>query len=118
MRRVRAGAIDAMLALAAAGCAGCGPPDGPPCDADPLTVEIGSAGTSGEGFVAIDHDGQDVPLIHGSQGGFHLWMHVRAENACPRAVELDQRAYDAGEDRQLYLARVHVELHDGFLPSA
>jgi hypothetical protein len=60
--------------------AGCGGPAivGPP------GVEIG---TGSDHFVALA-DGDTVPIIHGIQGGYHVWGAVRARGVDPSGLRL------------------------------
>ena len=60
-------------------CAGCGA-----SFAGPPEVELG---TGGDRFVAI-HDGDTVAIVHGIQGGYHVWGAVRARYLDPRALRL------------------------------
>jgi len=43
-------------------------------------LEIGSASAAGLGFLPV-LDGDDVELIPGSQGGFHVWTGLRVKGA-------------------------------------
>lgn len=67
-----------VLLLSVCGCL-CQPPDGQPGDcvsssgSSPLVVLGGGA----DGFLPIV-EGDALPLVHGTQGGSHVWMAVRA----------------------------------------
>ena len=71
-----------MLAATAAAPPGCSSvPDSYP---GPPIVELGS--TAGE-FRPLS-DGAAVAIVHGSQGGYHVWGAVRAQNVDPREVRI------------------------------
>jgi hypothetical protein len=60
-------------------------PDDVAADAGEPLLEIG---TGRDGFVAL-HDGDELELIHGPQGGYHLWGAVRARNLAPAELTID-----------------------------
>ncbi len=71
------------LFLAALLCA----PLGLGCDVDgeepPVgseALQVGGADYQGTGFVELT-DGQDVELVPGAQGGYHVWLNVRVHGA-------------------------------------
>ncbi|HTM19602.1 MAG TPA: hypothetical protein VL172_03815 [Kofleriaceae bacterium] len=66
----------AIVLLLAPGCAG-QEDHPPPGDAE---LYAGSAAQDGTGFVEVS-DGQEVELIPGAQGGFHVWINVRVHAA-------------------------------------
>jgi hypothetical protein len=107
-----AGAI-ALATLAACGGGGGGwgggDGDGEP-DASAPTAELvlGSASADHRQFVAID-DGDDVPLIPGSQGGFHVWTGLRVRGATG-TLHLERQARRVSDDELVLLATT-VELH-------
>ena len=101
MRRARAVLVAGALALAACGGDGPGEPIAP--DAAPVgDAEIVLGGASGDDgtFVAVE-DGDDLPLVGGAQGGFHVWTGVRVRGASGR-LRLDRLARRAS-DGQLVL---------------
>jgi hypothetical protein len=70
-RPLRALSLASLLGLVASACAEAGP--GP----DPLEPRL-EVGTGTVRFEALE-DGAEVPLTKGAQGGWHLWIAVRAE---------------------------------------
>jgi hypothetical protein len=65
----------ALLAVAFLGtCSGCGTEPKEERRAGNAVAELGT----GEASFELLEDGQLVPLIAGSQGGFHVWMSFRA----------------------------------------
>jgi hypothetical protein len=78
LRSPRAARLSA-LALALAGCGGAGEagPDGAPDgSAGSAELRVGSTTEDGSGFVPAD-GGDDVALVAGAQGGFHVWTGAR-----------------------------------------
>jgi hypothetical protein len=78
-----------VVALAASSAAGC--LDGTP-PIEPLHMEVGSAvPEEGVSFVVVE-DGTQVPLVPGSQGGFHVWLGMRVRGISGRLyVEREAR---------------------------
>jgi hypothetical protein len=66
-----------LTALLLASVLGCGQEPGP---SGPGEVEAGSAAADGSGFIEVV-DGDQVELIPGAQGGFHVWINVRVHGA-------------------------------------
>ncbi len=78
-----------LLALLAPACGA--EEDPPPPDGE---LEAGSAAFDGTGFVDIT-DGQEVELIPGAQGGFHVWLAVRVHGTAGELyVRHDARVVD------------------------
>ena len=73
-----------MLCLVLAGCEG-----GPPL------VEIGTGISQFEPL----EDGQSMPLIAGAQGGWHLWIAVRARGVDPSGVRMAIVSYPQETER-------------------
>jgi hypothetical protein len=71
-----------LLAAAVGIAAGCG--SGPVSFPGPPELELG---TGYDQFVAVA-DGDPVEIIHGLQGGYHIWGSVRARYLDPRQLEL------------------------------
>lgn len=84
-RLARAGVVLGVLAVPLVGGCALGGPE--------PTVEIGTGESS---FQALT-EGQDVPLILGVQGGYHVWMSLRATELDPDKVWLDVRTEVNGE---------------------
>jgi len=55
---------------------------------------IGGASDSGETFTSLEGCPQ-VHIIHGPQGGFHIWISVRVRNVSPKKAEIHVRMEDA-----------------------
>lgn len=80
MRRARVRI--ASGALAAALVAGCAREEPPPRE---IAIELGTGEWRFEPLV----DGQEVRMIHGAQGGWHVWTSVRAADLDPDRVRLE-----------------------------
>ncbi len=52
--------------------------------AGPPTADVGGGVDQ---FITL-HDGDSVPIIHGLQGGYHVWGSVRAANVDPSGLAL------------------------------
>ena len=91
----------AAIALALSGCA----------EVEP-TLELG---TGDRGFEPIE-DGQDLPMIEGAQGGWHLWISLRTRGLDPEdaRVELAVSPLEAGRPRQTRILTADLEPHDGY----
>jgi hypothetical protein len=79
-----------LAALALAGCSDPGRPsssDAEPCSA--LSVELGTGPEDGRGYLPLA-DGQRAPLVHGSQGGFHVWSNLRARDLCSTRLRIER----------------------------
>lgn len=100
----------AGLLLAAATASGCSTADPPGSTlgtiADPLNA--------GSAFVPLSA-GQDVTLVEGAQGGFHVWMKFRV-GLSPRLVSMEKRAYRASDNQLVLLAYTPVSI--GSAPGA
>ncbi len=101
MRAWQAWGAAAATALAACGGGGLGPvaPDAAPSSA---AVVLGGASDDGGQFVAVE-DGADLPLIAGSQGGFHVWTGLRIQGAAGM-LRLEREARRVSDDKLVLLA--------------
>ena len=97
------GAIASAIALAA--CGGGGGGDEPDASAG-VELVLGSASADRMQFVAID-DGDDVPLIPGAQGGFHVWTGLRVRGASG-TLYLERQARRVSDDQLVLLATTVV----------
>ncbi len=94
-------AHNAFIGLTLAALCACGggenepPPPDPPLDG---ALMLGSAAATGSGFVDIT-DGDEVELVPGAQGGFHIWTTLRVK----------------GTSGELFLAREARQVSDGTL---
>jgi hypothetical protein len=95
-------AIATMIALAACGGGG-GETDGPEPVAE---LVLGSASTDHMQFVAVE-DGDDVPLIPGSQGGFHVWTGLRVRGMSG-TFHLERQARRVSDDQLVLLGTTVV----------
>jgi hypothetical protein len=92
------------IALFACG-GGCGPGD------PGVELVLGSASEDRTRFVEVE-DGADVPLVPGSQGGFHVWTGVRVRGAAG-ILHLDRVARRISDDAIILRASTYVmELPD------
>lgn len=68
------------------------------CAGGPASLELG---TGAEAFGSIE-DGQDLPMIEGAQGGWHVWVAAHAESIDPDGARFSVVAYpeEAGRPRQ------------------
>lgn len=89
--------LAALLALVA-----CGGDGGAPGEA---AVELGT----GEWEMVPLGDGEDVQLVLGSQGGYHVWASVRAEGIDPDDVMLAVETQPADESLPPERSRVEVD---------
>lgn len=87
----------ALIALAVGALAGCG---GPPIDPPPPPPQYGALSIGGgpedgtSGYVILT-PGQDVTLVPGAQGGFHVYLNVRVDAKSmntDRALYIDRKA--------------------------
>ena len=88
----RAAALFFLLALSACSPA---PTVTAPCGEGEPELLLGAANMAGVGFFSLA--GQDkLPLIHGPQGGFHVWLQLRARGLCADGAVL-QRSTRRGD---------------------
>jgi len=98
-----------VTTLAVVGCAG--PPSGPPGTTTPTPgTSSTSAGTPAtlaiEGFT----DGQDVTLVEGAQGGFHVWMQYAVRDLPAGTVTLERSAHRVSDDAVVLVYRGDVDI--------
>jgi hypothetical protein len=75
----------AFLLIALPCCSSSAPFDS--CGVDEPFLDIGSAPVDGSTFLPVE-EGQPVELIHGPQGGFHVWLQLRTRNLCPEHLTM------------------------------
>lgn len=82
------------------------------CESGPPIVEVGTGTATFEPL----EDGQSVPLIEGAQGGWHVWVSIRARGVDPTDVKLDVITYprEAGRPRQTRLHALDLTARDGW----
>ena len=68
---------------------------------DGATITIGGADELGLDFVSFD-DGAARPLVFGSQGGFHVWMHLSGTGLCEGSVIVETRVFDPDGEMVLF----------------
>lgn len=83
------------------------------CEGGPPLVEVGT-GTAR--FEPLE-DGQSTPLIAGAQGGFHLWVAVRARGLDPSGVRVEVVTYplEAERPKQTTYHTLALEMREGWL---
>lgn len=83
----------AGFVLALSGCGGTPLSPGPDLAPAPEPVAI-EVGAPADGGIAPLVDGQDVTLVEGAQGGFHVWLAYRVRGvAAGSTIELDREAF-------------------------
>jgi len=90
------------IALAACGGGGAGEPDAGPVP----ELVLGSASADKTRFLAVD-DGDDVPLVPGAQGGFHVWTGLQVRGATGM-LHLERQARRVSDDELVLLATTVV----------
>ncbi len=103
--------------IAVAACGGPAPPAPPP--ASSLALELG-APTAAGGFAPLLPN-QDVTLVEGAQGGFHVWMKYRVRGMSAQPTELERTAHRASDGvivlRTMSVADVGAPDADGWFES-
>jgi hypothetical protein len=93
-----------LLTVAFACLLGCGaahpptppPPVTPAPTSESARLELGGADAMGH-WLALT-DGEDVTLVEGAQGGFHVWLKYRVEGMTPGSARLDRTAHRLADD--------------------
>jgi hypothetical protein len=85
--------IFALLALTLAAC-GAPPPDRMPAPPAVATLALGTGDASG--FVAFSNQ-QDVTLVEGAQGGFHVWVRYQYDGVPGGSAHLARSAHRVGD---------------------
>jgi hypothetical protein len=89
------------IAIAFAGCGGPGQPPPPTMQAQvELSDQNGAPVT----------DGQDVTLVAGAQGGFHVWLSYRVEGMAAGEVVLERTAHRLSDDQLVLRSSTTIEL--------
>jgi hypothetical protein len=96
----------------AAFLAGCGgmqmnPPPPPPPGGE--TLALGAPAPDGTGFTPLSEN-QDVTLVEGAQGGFHVWMKYRLPNAVPERLDIDRTAHRVSDGALVLRAAGQVDV--------
>lgn len=100
----------ALLLVPFLGACGAAPPDVPP---PPLQLALGGAARVDGAFLPLV-DGQDVPLIEGAQGGFHVWMKYRLSGLDePRHFLVEKRAWRESDGKLVLRAMGSVDAGTG-----
>jgi hypothetical protein len=84
----------ALLALALA-CGACGAP----VETQPAKSTMALGTIAADGSFAALTDGEDVTLVEGAQGGFHVWMKYRLEGVAPSHVAVLRTARRMSDDQ-------------------
>ncbi len=93
------------FALALAACSPSSPK--PP---ETITLTLGAPATEDGGTLAPLVAGQDVSLVPGAQGGFHVWLLYRLANAPRATVTLDKLAYRVSDHTPVLVEHDHLDL--------
>lgn len=100
------GALAVCLAAGQAACTSDVPPAGPDGGVVAGELALGGASDDGNGFVALD-DGDDVTLIGGAQGGFHLWTGFKMRGMMGE-VRIEREARRMSDDALVLRAPTQV----------
>jgi len=92
-----------VLGLAACGCAAAAPD---PIEPEGAALELG---TGTWRFEPVE-DGDEVPMIHGAQGGWHLWVAVRTDGMESRTGRLEIELQPADESSPPQTTSLGVQL--------
>ncbi len=87
----------------ALGCAPSRPP-APPTVATPIASAPATLAIAGY------TDGQDVTLVEGAQGGFHVWMQYAVQSLAPSTVTLERTATRAADGAVVLVYRGDVDV--------
>lgn len=60
----------------------------------PTSIEVGTGQFDYEPVT----EGQELPIVEGPQGGYHVWLGLRARNLDPRNLRIDSQLFDAESD--------------------
>jgi hypothetical protein len=111
---VRFAILTALSALAA-GCSATAPHE-PPA---PTTTQKLVLGSNASGSFQPYADGDEVKLVEGAQGGFHVWLSYRASGVAAGEAELDRRAHRLSDGAVVLRYDTRTELAapgaDGFI---
>jgi hypothetical protein len=104
-----AAAVKRLCAIALVGMGCSGPVVKPPATG-PITTSPPTAPVPAT--LAIDGytDGQDVTLVPGAQGGFHVWMQWRVRDLPPSTVTLERSAHRVSDDAVVLVYRGAVDI--------
>jgi hypothetical protein len=92
-----------VIAIATFGCSA-PPPVAPPVTTPTITQT--SATLAIDGYV----DGQDVTLVEGAQGGFHVWMHYAVRDLPAGTVTLERSAYRVSDGAVVLVYRGDADI--------
>jgi hypothetical protein len=104
---IRTSIVGMGMALFAAGCGA--PPSMPPPGTQALT--LGTADASGHWSALTD--GQDVTLVEGAQGGFHVWMMYRLDGAEAMHVTVEKTAHRLSDGAMVLRASGTLDIPGG-----
>ncbi len=95
----------ALAVLALAACEGPAPPRELPGQA---SLKLGTSDAN-QGFVPYT-DGEDVTLVQGAQGGFHVWMRYAFDGASGGSALLERKARRASDGALVLRSTADVTL--------
>lgn len=96
--------VPALLLTLSVACGCAGDEDSMQCPGLPMegaALSIGGGDELGLAFEPFE-PGADRPLVFGTQGGFHVWMHLRAEGLCPGSNIVETRVFAPDGDMALF----------------
>lgn len=116
LRRRRKARPGRTCCLAVLALTGCGDPEGAeasppgPCGAQGApSVELGTGPDDGNGYAPLS-DGQAAPLLHGPQGGFHVWSNLRARGLCPDRLRTERVVTRLDDAQEIVTLRSQASL--------
>ena len=95
--------LPGVMLVVLLGCSAARPP-APPTRATPITAT--PATLTIDGYA----DGQDVTLVAGAQGGFHVWMQYDVRDLAPSTVTLERTATRASDGAVVLVYRGDVDV--------
>lgn len=96
--------IATLLVLFGVGCAAAAAPD--PLEPETAALEIG---TGTWRFEPLE-DGDEIPMVHGAQGGWHLWVAVRTNGMEARIGRLEIELQPADESAPAQSTAIGISL--------
>ena len=103
-------ALIGCLALVAAcdGGSAIKPPPPPSRDGGTYLLTLGTADAEGNWLPLVD--GQDVTLVEGAQGGFHVWMKIRTQGMPDQQIAIAKTAHKVATDQLVLRSMAAAEI--------
>jgi hypothetical protein len=117
LRRRRVVRCLIAIALVAVACGGspAGKPDASSKPSPPIseaaTMVLGAPAADGVGMAPLV-DGQDVALVEGAQGGFHVWFEFRLRGVTAGTVTLERGAHRVSDGAVVLRSRETLAIAD------